>query len=211
MATYKKIKMNELPRAQYFHYFMGVGTTIEFTAKVDITATLKESKKQNTHLQSLLLFQLTEVLNSIENFRYDLLNGELIVWDQIVPTFLAFNDQTKLFFTLYAEMKNHYSDFEAEYAQTVKQYSGLNEIVPQGSLPKNVFNVSSIPWLHYEHFSSSNAHGNNKIIKMITLGKYEKENNKWMLPVTIQVSHAIVDGYHVSLFYKRLQERLNQK
>ncbi|MCI9532082.1 MAG: hypothetical protein HFH38_10120 [Lachnospiraceae bacterium] len=34
-------------------------------------------------------------------------------------------------------------------------------------------------------------------------------NNCYILPLTIQVSHAIVDGYHVALFFERLQEELN--
>ena len=49
----------------------------------------------------------------------------------------------------------------------------------------------------------------NKIVKMITLGKYEQVNDRYILPITIQVSHAIVDGYHVALFFEKLQEELN--
>jgi chloramphenicol O-acetyltransferase type A len=44
---------------------------------------------------------------------------------------------------------------------------------------------------------------------MITLGKYAELNEKFLIPLTIQVSHAIVDGCHISLFYNKLQEKLN--
>lgn len=44
---------------------------------------------------------------------------------------------------------------------------------------------------------------------MITLGKYAELNGKIFIPLTIQVSHAIVDGYHISLSYNKLQEKLN--
>ncbi|MFG6322917.1 MAG: hypothetical protein K1W41_16030 [Lachnospiraceae bacterium] len=63
--------------------------------------------------------------------------------------------------------------------------------------------------LHYEHFSSNSNNENDKIIKMITLGKYAELIGKFLIPLTIQVSHAIVDGYHISLFYNKLQEKLN--
>lgn len=96
-----------------------------------------------------------------------------------------------------------------EYKQTLKKYAGSNVIVPQEILPQNVFNVSCVPWLHFEHFSSNTSNGDNKIIKMITLGKYAEMNGRFLLPLTIQVSHAIVDGYHISLFFNRLQEELN--
>lgn len=44
---------------------------------------------------------------------------------------------------------------------------------------------------------------------MITFGKYEKIDGCFVLPLTIQISHAIADGYHVALFFEKLQEELN--
>ena len=41
------------------------------------------------------------------------------------------------------------------------------------------------------------------------LGKYEQVNDRYILPITIQVSHAIADGYHVALFFEKFQEELN--
>lgn len=209
MELYKKIDIKNFNRAEYFQYFMSVGTTLEFTAKIDITKALEKCRAENIHLQSYLLFQLCQTLNSIENFRYDILNGDFIVWKEIVPTFSSFNKRTKLFFTLYADMKEDYPAFDMEYKRTTKKYADANTIVPQVTLPKNIFNVSCIPWLHYEHFSSNSNNENDKIIKMITLGKYAELNGKFLIPLTIQVSHAIVDGYHISLFYNKLQEKLN--
>lgn len=46
------------------------------------------------------------------------------------------------------------------------------------------------------------------IVKMITFGKYDKKDESFILPVTIQVSHAIADGYHVALFFENLQKEL---
>lgn len=36
--------MEKFDRADYFHYFMSVGTTIEFTAKVDVTKVIEKCK-----------------------------------------------------------------------------------------------------------------------------------------------------------------------
>ena len=46
MEKYELIDLQRLNRADYFHYFMSVGTTIEFTAKVDVTEVLKNAKKK---------------------------------------------------------------------------------------------------------------------------------------------------------------------
>ena len=56
---------------------------MELYKKIDITKTLEKSREENTHLQSRLLFQLYKILNSIENFKYDILDGNLIIWEKI--------------------------------------------------------------------------------------------------------------------------------
>jgi len=45
---------------------------------------------------------------------------------------------------------------------------------------------------------------------MITSGKYEKVGSQLLMPVNIKVHHATVDGYHVSLFFDKLQREMNR-
>lgn len=209
MEKYELVDMLKFDRADYFSYFMSVGTTIEFTAKVDVTKMLERCKKDKLNFQAVMLYQLYKVVNTIENFKLDVLEDKLIKWDKIVPTFSSMNKNSKLFCTLYADMQENWVDYNKQYQNTVENYADSTTIVPQGNLPENVFNVSCIPWLHFEHFSSNSKAIENKVIKMITFGKYEQIDGCFILPLTIQISHAIADGYHVALFFEKLQEELN--
>lgn len=209
MEKYELIDMKNFDRADYFQYFMSVGTTIEFTAKVDVTKTIKKCEIDKLNFQAVMLHMLYKAVNSVENFKLDVLGGELIKWNKVVPTFSSMNKSNKLFFTLFVNMCENCVDYNAQYLKTVKEYAHSATIVPQGVLPDNVFNVSCVPWLHFEHFSSNSKINENKIVKMITFGKYEQINGQLVLPLTMQVSHAIADGYHVALFFERIQEYLN--
>lgn len=208
MEKYELIDMQKFDRADYFYYFMSVGTTIEFTAKVDVTKVIERCKNDTFNFQAVMLFQLSKAINTIDNFKYDVINNKLIKWNKIVPTFSSMNKDSKLFFTLYADMQENCEDYNDEYQKTVDNYKNATTIVPQGKLPENVFNVSCIPWLHFEHFSSNSKTMESNIVKMITFGKYDKKDERFILPVTIQVSHAIADGYHVALFFENLQKEL---
>ncbi|MCB6345461.1 CatA-like O-acetyltransferase [Enterocloster lavalensis] len=201
--------MQKFDRADYFYYFMGVGTTIEFTAKIDVTKMIERCTKDDLNFQAIMLYQLYKAINTIENFKYDVLEGNLIEWDKIVPTFSSMNKNSKLFFTLYADMQETCAEYNEQYRKTVEEYANSTTIVPQGTLPENIFNVSCIPWLHFEHFSSNSKSMENNVVKMLTFGKYEKIDGCFVLPLTIQISHANADGYHVALFFKKLQEELN--
>lgn len=208
MENFERIDTEKLDRAEYFYYFMSVGTTIEFTAKIDVTKVIEKCNTDFLNFQAVMLFMLYKAINTIENFKYDVLDDKLIKWERIVPTFSSINKNSKLFFTLYADIKENCFDYNEQYKKTVERYADAVTIVPQGNLPANVFNVSCIPWLHFEHFSSNSKTMESKIVKMITFGKYEELNGKFVLPLTIQVSHAIADGYHVALFFERLQKEL---
>lgn len=139
---------------------------------------------------------------------YDVIENKLVKWNEVVPTFSSINKNSKLFFTLYAKIQPNCTDYNEQYQKVVADYADAAAIVPQGKLPENVFNVSCIPWLHFEHFSSTSKMMENNIVKMITFGKYEEIDGRFVLPLTIQVSHAIADGYHVALFYENLQKEL---
>lgn len=45
---------------------------------------------------------------------------------------------------------------------------------------------------------------------IITIGKYDKNENKIVLPITIQIHHAVCDGFHVAKFINKLQEWCNE-
>lgn len=209
MEKYELIDMQKFDRADYFYYFMGVGTTIEFTAKIDVTKMIERCINDSLNFQAVMLYQLYKAINTIENFKYDVLEGNLIKRDKIVPTFSSMNKNSKLFFILYADMQETCVEYNEQYRKIVEEYANSTTIVPQGTLPENIFNVSCIPWLHFEHFSSNSKTMENKVAKMITFGKYEKIDGCFVLPLTIQISHAIADGYHVALFFEKLQEELN--
>jgi chloramphenicol O-acetyltransferase type A len=41
---------------------------------------------------------------------------------------------------------------------------------------------------------------------MFTLGKYDKQGEKVLLPLAVQVHHAVCDGFHVARLINELQE-----
>lgn len=210
MKSYKIIDMKEFDRADYFRYFTSVGTTIEFTMKIDVTTAVKKCNQESISFHGYAVFKIYEAINSIQNFRYDILDGNVVEWEKIIPTVSSFNKKSKLFFTLCEEPMQSYLEFDKQYKAVTEKYANSNTIVPQMDLPLNVFNISCIPWMHFEHFSSNSKTQENKITKMITIGKYEEINSKLVMPITIQISHAIADGYHVSIFFKKLQDEMNQ-
>ena len=67
--------------------------------------------------------------------------------------------------------------------------------------------VSSLPWINYAALRQPTpvpADSNPRL----TWGRYGEENGKILMPVTLLVNHALVDGSHIAQFYAALDEAL---
>ena len=51
--------------------------------------------------------------------------------------------------------------------------------------------------------------GEPALFPIIDFGKYTEQEGRYTLPVAVTISHAAADGYHTSLFFKKLQENLD--
>ena len=51
--------------------------------------------------------------------------------------------------------------------------------------------------------------GYSYLIPIFTLGKYYEEDGRIVLPLAVQVHHAVCDGFHICRFVNELQELIN--
>lgn len=65
-----------------------------------------------------------------------------------------------------------------------------------------------IPWSTFEGFHLNLQKGYNYLTPIFTIGKYYEEE-KIILPLAIQVHHAVCDGFHVCRFVNELQDLIN--
>lgn len=47
-------------------------------------------------------------------------------------------------------------------------------------------------------------------IPRISFGKYFKQDNKVLLPYSVQVNHMLLDGIHVGKYIEKLQNFINE-
>ena len=76
--------------------------------------------------------------------------------------------------------------------------------------PENTFPVSMVPWASFEGFNLNLQNGYHYLPPIFTMGKFQEENGKTLLPLAIQVHHAVCDGFHLCRLVNELQKLLNQ-
>ena len=70
-----------------------------------------------------------------------------------------------------------------------------------GPKPLNTFDISCLPWLHYTAFDLHGFDEGRYLAPVITWGKYADYGGKLQLPLTLQIHHAVADGFHAARFF----------
>ena len=90
--------------------------------------------------------------------------------------------------------------------QSVKERSGL--CFNDECARNDVIHFSAMPWIHFSGITHARQLDGKDSVPKISVGKYEMQNEKMMMPVGTFVHHGLVDAYHVHQFLDRLQTEL---
>jgi chloramphenicol O-acetyltransferase type A len=65
-----------------------------------------------------------------------------------------------------------------------------------------------LPWISFTSFSHARNFGREDSVPKIAFGKFTEQNGRVLLPFSVEVHHALMDGLHVGRYLARLQELL---
>jgi len=74
----------------------------------------------------------------------------------------------------------------------------------------DIIHYSIIPWISFTSFSHPRNYGTNDSIPKIVFGKYYQEKDHFKIPISIEVHHALMDGYHLGQYLYHLQAFLDK-
>ena len=84
-------------------------------------------------------------------------------------------------------------------------------MVGKENIPENSFPISMIPWNSFDGFNLNLKNGYDYYLPIFTFGKFVLEDKKCLIPLAIQVHHAVCDGFHLCRFIDRFQEIINDE
>lgn len=198
------INKEEWHRKEYFdHYFNEIPCTYSMTVKLDIT----KIKNSDRKLYPTMLYFITKVVNRHSEFRTGIdINGNLGVFDEMLPCYTVFNKESETFSNIWTQYCDSYDEFCKLYEKDIEMFGSVKKMIAKPDIPENNFPVSMIPWTTFDGFNLNLQKGYQYLLPIFTMGKYYEENSRYILPLAIQVHHAVCDGFHVSRFVNELQE-----
>jgi len=148
------------------------------------------------------------VANEIEPFRYRLRDGKVFVHEVIHGGTTVFLPNEA--FTL------AYFDYVEDFEKCVSEAGRAIEDARNGDgafLPRNDddgrIHFTVLPWISFTSFSHARNWSTEDSIPKIAFGKFVQEDQRILLPVSVEVHHALMDGFTVGRYLSRLEEMLS--
>ena len=205
---FEKIDRDTWVRKEYFeHYFSNIPCTYSMTVKLDITQIVKKQIK----LYAAMLHCLTTVINRHAEFRTAFnKNNELGIYSDMIPCYTIFHKDTETFSNIWTVYSPSFEKFCIDFENDRLQYENRKEMTAKPDIPDNYFKVSMIPWTTFDGFNLNLQKGYDYLKPVFTIGKYYQEDERILIPLAIQVHHAVCDGFHVCRLINELQELINK-
>ena len=204
---YTPVDLSRWPRKEHFEVFQSFAqSTINQTVLLDITELQKYIKETGWKFYPTIISLIAKVVNRHVEFRMAIKNDELVIWNEIHPSYTIFHKETETFSSLWSHYDGNILHFQQAYSEDVARYCNDLSYWPKGQSPENVFFVSAIPWVSFTSFNINVANMQNFFSPMFTIGKYYPQDGKVLLPLAVQVHHSVCDGFHAARLINELQE-----
>ena len=207
--NYTMVDLNKWSRGKLFQFYIDkMRIVMSVTVDINVTKLKSYSKKTGIDFYPLTLWVVSKIINSHDEFKYSWdKDGSLIKWDYVSPSHTDFHSEDESF----TKMVTEYSDDLFEFCKRVKadRERHKNDRAVLEGQPPNFFDVSCLPWVKYKHFDVHVFDDGKFLAPVVTWGKYEQENSGLMMPLTMNIHHAVADGFHLSRFFNEVQALIN--
>lgn len=205
---YKIIDINHWERRELYEHFSRMRLPHYAVAgHVDVTNLLAFKRREGLSFYLSLVYLTTKAINSIENFHLRNSGGKVVSYETIHTNFTHKRPDEQLF-------RFHTAPFRGSLREYVETTSAA--IAPQttlfgglGDIP-NVVYCSCTPNIEATAITNPGLENPEDAIPRVNWGKYVEREGRWIINVTFTANHRFIDGYHIGLFFERLQAAINE-
>lgn len=204
----KILDINTWNRKQHFHHFNGLeDPSFAITIPFDVTKAYRFSKEHNISFFGKYLHDCMKAINSVDNLKYRIIDNKVVEYDVIHASPTIMRDD-KTFGFSFIEFDESIVVFLNNLQAEKNRIQNSQDLFPEQE-GLNCIYCSAMPWFKFTgHKEPFSKHGIS--VPKLSFSKTEKQKKRLTMNVSINVNHALVDGYHISLFVENFQDFLNQ-
>ena len=205
-------------RKENFNFFRRFqNPQLSITSEVECGGAKKRAKEAHQSFFLHYLYAVLRAANEIPELRYRIdPEGCVVLYDQIdILSPIKIKENGK-FFTIRFP---YHEDFETFYQEARKiidsipengdPYAAENGEVANGDY--GLILLSATPDLYFTSITGTQEKQSGNNYPLLNAGKAIIKKGKLVMPIAMTIHHGFVDGHHLSLFYRKVEELLKSK
>lgn len=170
------IDVDKWKRKEHYEFFRQMDyPQYNICSNIDVTKFLKYVKEKKYPFYYAMMFEATKAANKVENLRYRIRDGKVILHDRLHPSFTAMNEnEDDLFKYVTVDMTDDMESFvrqAKEKADSQKEY-----FAPNGFLGRDdLLYITCMPWISFTSISNARAFDRNDATPRASWGKYFRD------------------------------------
>ncbi len=207
----KEISIEKWNRKEHFEFFSTFSNPyFGFTANINCTKAYKLAKENNISFFAYYFHKSIIAANSIREFKLRIIDNKVFELDQNhAGSTIARDDHTFAF--SYIEFDKDFEVFNRRLqkeVEAVKSSSGLRLDSEKNNV--EYIRYTTIPWVSFTQIMHPTNLESMDSVPRISFGKFFKENGELLMPVSVEGHHGLMDGYHISEFFRIFEALMNE-
>ncbi len=206
---YHEINLEKWERRSTFEFFKEYKDPFfNMAANLDVTRLYRFCKDCEIPFSIACLFFSLATANEIREFRLRMIDERVVEFDQVEATQTILNDDNTFSFC-YFPMKETLEDFVQTAIESRKKYRTLKTFDVESERIDLIY-YSIIPWVSFTSFKHAGSGDNRQTVPRMVFGKmFDEAGGRRLIPFSVEAHHALMDGYHVGLYFNLFQEKLD--
>jgi chloramphenicol O-acetyltransferase type A len=199
------------PRREVFEFYRTFDKPyFNVCLRLDVTKLLTELKRRPERPSTWLTYHYLALraANDIEQFHYRLRDGKVLVHEVINggTTVILPNETFTLVYFDHSESYRRFMDGATRAVDEIR--AGDWKFRPKHEDDARI-HCTTLPWIVFTSFSHARRWwGREDSVPKISFGKFVQENGRTLMPFSVEVHHALMDGLHVGRYIDRMEEML---
>lgn len=206
---HREIDIDRWNRKAAFEMFSGYDDPFfNLTANIEVSRLYDFCKSNGLAFSLAALHVSMSAANEIREFRLRLAEGKVIEFDTIHATQTILDDDETFSFC-YFEWQPDIFQFDRSGRATREKYKILKTFDVQSDRLDLIY-YSVIPWVSFTSFKHASRGDRMQSVPRIVFGRMSGDQVIGRhMPLSVEVNHALVDGFHVGKYYQLLQAKLD--
>lgn len=209
-VTVRYLDIESWNRKAQFHFFRQYDLPFfNICSELDVTNLSNHAKAKNCSFFVVSLYCSLRAANEVEEFRYRIQGERVAVHDIVHAGSTVLNDNGTFSFC-YFDYSNDFGVFSRNVTDVLEENRARGGVLDPQDDRDDMIHYSVIPWIRFTSVSHPRRLRQEDTVPKIVFGKYHESKGAMIMPISVEVHHAMMDGLHVAKYLDLVQNYANK-